>query len=297
MSTGDNNTSNDVSLFDIDTQRLYSAQFWVFLVLIIPSIICSLFGLYHLLFNRALRQALNNHIIILLLFTDLFYNFTDISLFIHCFRTFQSFSSTPSFRLAWGYIDWTFYFLQLILFAWATIERHILIFHDQLVTTRKKRLFFHYLPPIIITIYCLMHYALVFFAPQCENDFDNYVMPSFYPCAYQNNAFVTYDTVMNGILPIFTVVISSIVLLLRVLWQRYHTHSQIHWRRHRKMIIQVLSISCIYLLFAFPYECITFFIYAAYRLILELSFYHMQHSSPITLRFFFQLFASDLYQN
>jgi hypothetical protein len=208
--------------------------------------------------DRTLRQALNNHIIILLLCIDLFYNFTDIPLFIHYFRTFQSFSSTPSFRLAWGYIDWTFYFLQLILFAWATIERHILIFHDQLVATRRKRLFFHYLPPIIITIYCLMYYALVFFAPQCENDFDNYVMPSFFPCAYQNNAFVTYDTVMNGILPIFIVVISSIVLLLRILWQRYHTHSQIHWRRHRKMIIQVLSISCIYLLFAFPYEFITF---------------------------------------
>ena len=256
MSTEDNNTSTDVSLFDIDTQQFYLAQFWIFLVLIIPSIICALFGLFHFLMDRNLRQALNNHIIIILLFINLFYNFTDITLFIHYFHTFEFFSSTPSFRLAWGYMDYEFFVLQFTLFAWATIERHILIFHDQLVATRRRRLFFHYLPPIIITVYCLMYYGLVFFAVQCENNFDNYALPSFIPCAFENDALAMYDTVAHVILPNFIVVSSSIVLLLRVLWQRYRTHTQIHWRRHRKIIIQVLSISCIYLIFPFPYALI-----------------------------------------
>jgi hypothetical protein len=187
MSTEDNSSYNDISIFDIDTQRFYSIQFWIFLFLIIPSIICSLFSLYHFLRDRILRQALNNHIIIVLLLINLFYEYTDMSLFIHYFRCFQSFSPTSTFRLIWGYIDWAFYALQLILYDWITIEKHILIFHDHLLSTARKRIFVYYLPPIIITIYCLLYYAMVFFASQCENNFDNLTIPSCFPCAYENN--------------------------------------------------------------------------------------------------------------
>ena len=37
------------------------------------------------------------------------------------------------------------YSLQVTLFAWASIERHILIFHDQWVSTQSRRLFVHYI--------------------------------------------------------------------------------------------------------------------------------------------------------
>jgi hypothetical protein len=112
MSTGDNNTSNDVSLFDIDTQQLYLTQFWIFLLLIIPSIICSLFGLYHFLMDRTLRQALNNHIIILLLCIDLFYNFTDMSLLTRdkCWEIFSVLNSkiiTENFQVFRSRSRWT----------------------------------------------------------------------------------------------------------------------------------------------------------------------------------------------
>ncbi|CAF1086811.1 unnamed protein product [Adineta steineri] len=104
-----NITSNDdTSLFDIGTQQSYAIQFWIFLFLIIPSIISALFALYHLLRERALRQALHNHIIIILIIINLFYQMTDMCFFIHYFRTYQSFMPTPTFRLFWGYIDWSF---------------------------------------------------------------------------------------------------------------------------------------------------------------------------------------------
>jgi len=180
-----------------------------------------------------------------------------MSLFIHYFRCFQSFSPTSTFRLIWGYLDWAFYALQLILYDWITIEKHILIFHDHLLSTARKRIFVHYLPPIIITIYCLLYYAIVFFASQCENNFDNLTIPSCFPCTYENNVLNMYETIGHSILPILIIVISSAILLFRVLWQKYHAHRQIHWRRYRKMTIQVLSISSLYLIFPFPYYLIT----------------------------------------
>jgi hypothetical protein len=40
-----------------------------------------------------------------------------------------------TFCQIWGFIDWGLYITQTVIFAWATTERHILIFHDK---TRKK---------------------------------------------------------------------------------------------------------------------------------------------------------------
>ena len=175
-----------------------------------------------------------------------------MSWFIHYFRSFQSFSPSPIFRLIWGYIDGTFYTLQVILYAWATIAGHILIFHGQLVATRKKCIFLHYLPPIILSIYCLLYYAVVFFGVQCKNSFEDMIIPSMFPCSFGNNILRMYETIAHTILPILIIVTFSVLLLLRILCQKYRVHRQIHWRRHRKMTNQVLCISSIYLVLPFP---------------------------------------------
>ncbi|CAF0955743.1 unnamed protein product [Adineta steineri] len=258
MSDTNMTSDDDTSLFDIDTQQFYASQFWIFLFLIIPSMIFALFALYHLLRDRALRQALHNHIIIILLIINLFYQMTDVYLVIHYFRCYQSFIPSPTFRLIWGYIDWTFCTLQYFLYAWVTIERHILIFHDHLLSTKKKRLFIHYVPPVILTIYCLLYYAIVFFVPPCENTFDNITTISLYPCEFYNATFGTYEILVDGIIPCFTIVISSVALLFRAVWQRYHMHRQIQWRQYRKMTLQVIIMSTIYMIFPFPYMIINF---------------------------------------
>ncbi|CAF1086772.1 unnamed protein product [Adineta steineri] len=254
-----NITSNDdTSLFDIGTQQSYAIQFWIFLFLLIPSMISGLFALYHLLRERALRQALHNHIIIILLLINLFYQMTDMCLFIYYFRSYQSFIPSPIFRLIWGYLDWAFFAVQLFLYTWVTIERHILIFHDHLLSTRKKRFFIHYLPPAIITIYALLYYAVVFFVPPCENTFDNIITPSFYPCGLSITALGTYEMVVDTIFPCFTIITSSVALLLRAVWQRYHLQRQIYWRQYQNMALQVIIISAIYLILPFPYMIINF---------------------------------------
>ncbi|CAF1414069.1 unnamed protein product [Adineta ricciae] len=61
---------------------------------------------------------------------------------------------------------------------------------------------------------------------------------------------------MQQLLPTFTIVFCSISLLVRVLWQRVRMRQTIHWKKHRKMAIQVLSISCVYLLLLLPYAIV-----------------------------------------
>lgn len=253
MPNTSSNTYDNTSLLDTNTQQSFFIQFWVFTFLTILAICFSLFALYHLFRDQQFRQALHNHMIILLLIINFIYQTTDISCIIHYFRSYPSFKPSLTFRLIWGYIEWTFFVIQYALYAWVTIERHILIFHDHLVSTRNKRFYVHYLPPFLIIIYVLIYYAVVFFIPSCTYDIDNIIGPSLFPCAFENNSLYMYDTIVHGISPTFLIVISSVILLIRSLYQRYRTQRQIQWRQYRKMTIQILIISTVYLIFPFPY--------------------------------------------
>jgi hypothetical protein len=113
MASEENSSYNNLSPFDNRTKQLYLIQFWLFLVLIIPSIIFTLVALYYLLLDRTLRQALNNHAIILILSINLFCEITDIPFYIHYFHSFESFTGLSSFRLIWGYLDWTLFLIFL----------------------------------------------------------------------------------------------------------------------------------------------------------------------------------------
>jgi hypothetical protein len=65
-----------------------------------------------------------------------------------------------------------------------------------------------------------------------------------------------YDYAVEQFLPTFTIVICSVGLFVRVLWQKVRMRRTIHWRKHRKMTIQVLSISFVYLLLLLPYAIV-----------------------------------------
>jgi len=121
--------------------------------------------------HRILRQALANHFIIILISMGLIYELTDILWIILYYNFHFTLVETPSFALIWTYIDYRFSTIQLMLFAWRTIERHILIFYSKCVSTKKKRSFVDYLPIISILIYSLGYYLIIFYATTSMNTF------------------------------------------------------------------------------------------------------------------------------
>jgi hypothetical protein len=165
---------------------------------------------------------------------------------------------TNIFCLIWAFIDWAAYALQLLLFAWTAIERHILIFHDRWVSTKTKRFFVHYLPCMMIILYWFLFYSYVYFYPPCENIFNNSVIMCVVACLFNSFSFRLFDILLNNILPCLIIVIFSVALFLRILRQKYRLRQQIQWRKHRKMTVQLLSISALYLLITTPWAIISF---------------------------------------
>ena len=229
-------------------------SFWIIFIPFVVSLPCLILTLISYFLNRNYRTDLHNHPNLLILPITLVYELGNLLFSIHFSLTGQLLSTSIIFRTFWGFIDWTFLTLQFFLVAWATIERHILIFHSHLVSTKIKRFFVHYLPLIMIPCYCCVYYPIVIFSFNCQNVDPSVVAISFVPCAFvEHHALYVYETLIHQIFPIFLIVIASAILLIRVILQKYRFHHKVRWRQHRRMTIQLLSISFIYLLFPTPY--------------------------------------------
>jgi hypothetical protein len=236
-----------------------AVRFWTYLISDVLSVTCSLFVLYSLLFDRALRRALNNHVIIVLLFIGLVHELTSVPWILYRYHFGVPLVQTSTFYLASFFFDYSLYTTQIILFAWATLERHILIFHDQWVSKKPNRFFFHYLPISSILIYCVVYYSIITFGPFCKSSFVFFLAGGYIiPCVYSNTILATWDLLAHQVIPTFIIVIFSIALIVRVLRQKQRINQPFQWRKHRKMTIQLLSISALYLVLNFPWTIILF---------------------------------------
>ncbi|CAF1189351.1 unnamed protein product [Rotaria sp. Silwood1] len=253
MSSENNNSYDDTSVLPSEITIPRPIRFWTILIFYIPSLICSLFIFYNVIIHRTLRQALHNHVIVLLLFINLIVQLTSIPWILNYYHLGNVWPQNSFFCLTWIFIDEALYITTTLLFAWATIERHILIFHDQLVSTKYKLIFFHYLPIVIILLYCICYNIITIIVPPCENTFDYTQLVCGYPlCYYEVSLVAAWDVIVNDIIPTIIIIFCCIGLLLRVLYQKYRLRRPVLWRNHRRMTIQLLSISVLYLVLYIP---------------------------------------------
>ncbi|UJR17630.1 hypothetical protein I4U23_004526 [Adineta vaga] len=248
-----NEQFNDDFGYDAEYMSV-SLCFWLLVPFSMPSILCSLFLLIHLLGTRTLRQPINNHSIIVVLILGLIY----VSINVSSTTTFYRLNclvwpQSPTFCSIWLFVDYGVYNAITVLLAWASFERHILVFHQQLVNTHLKKIIFHYIPLYFLLIYMSAFYIIVMFFYPCTNDW-NYTSDvcGDYGC-YHDNDFLSYwELYLHGTVPVILIAFFNITLLLRVICHKRTVHQPIVWKKYRKMAIQLLSISALYLLVNFP---------------------------------------------
>ena len=143
----------------------------LFLSFQIPSIIYHIFIIYYLKSNRILRQGLHNHVILILLITNFCLITIDLSITLHFLPFGFIKKNQANLCLIWNFFDSFLSNLSTFLMMWASFERHILIFYDrQVLNTKFKRFFFHYLPLIILILYSFIFYmSIIFFNSSCSN--------------------------------------------------------------------------------------------------------------------------------
>lgn len=116
-----------------------SVVFILLLILEIPSLICHIFVIIYILVKKSLRSAPNNYVMIIMLF----YSFMTVLLDIPWQMDYYRRSIVPVrsivFCRIWWFIDLCFICTDQMLMAWASFERHILIFHSHSLDKSGKR--------------------------------------------------------------------------------------------------------------------------------------------------------------
>lgn len=249
----------------METNLNRQIKFSILLSIQIPSIICYLFLLYHLLFKRSMRRSLNNHVFILICFIGLITILIDLSMILDYLHRGIVQLSSPTYCLIWNFLDHLLYSLTDVLMLWASIERHILIFYKSVLNTRRKRFLIHYVPLITVPIYLILIYIVILFLYPCENNFD-YTQVICGGLCHENYVpwLEIIDRLIHDMIPVCLVVLSSICLIGQVIWQKhYRLRLPVQCHRHRKMALQMFPISVLYLCTVFfPYgtlDCINTF--------------------------------------
>ena len=232
-------------------------KFGMFIGFQIPSIICHLFLIYHLIHNKQLRKSLRNHVILLFLVVNGLLITIDLSIILHFLRFGQFEENSISLCTTWNFLDAFLSNSSAFLMMWASAERHILIFYvRRIYNTNFKRLILHYIPMSVCIIYAFIFYAVAIYGqPNCSNKEHFHYDEVFCGRACYVHADVvlsTIDLVLNRITCSIGILIFNLALLIRVLYEKRQRNQMIRWHRHRKMTIQILSISILYLIGTLP---------------------------------------------
>jgi hypothetical protein len=224
--TSDTNSSSSSQTLD------QALLFGLFLGFDIPAVLCAIFVVYQLLSKRDLREALHNHVSIILLVLLLIYEIIDIPLHLQYLSTGVVRPSVPVFCLIWWFFDWGCFYTITMLLVFASIERHLLIFHSQIFSTMRKRLIFHYFPLMVIILFMIVFYSVAIFAPICENTFDYTTdLCGMFACYSTIPFFQIIEQVGFGIVAPLLMVISNFTLLIHVVWQKYRIHRSAQWKK------------------------------------------------------------------
>ncbi|CAF3986138.1 unnamed protein product [Adineta steineri] len=231
----------------------FIARFWLYLISDVLSLICGFFLLFHLIFDSTLRRALHNHVIIAALCLCIIREVTTIPWTIHVYLVGVVPIKSPTFCMIWKFIESTVYTTLAKLVGWASIERHILIFHNQWVATKRQRILIHYIPLALIIMYGIILYGVVTPINDCNKKFNYNVQSCGYSsCVYNSAGYSLYEFMSGGVLSSLCIGFGSVFLIIRIVIQKHRLQQQVHWRKYRRMTIQLLSVASIFFILFLP---------------------------------------------
>lgn len=220
-----------------------------------PSLICDLIVFIHFI-RRWRREILNtphNHVILCLLIVSFAEKTTDLPLSLYFLRWGVVAQQTDRFCTIWSWWNYSTYAVSLHLVTWCCIERHLFVFHSQMMKKRFRLILFHYIPITICLIYAPLFYvAVLIFPTTCTNVWDYTYIFCGAGCYSYDRFLGTYDWLFHLATPILIILFANFLLFARIIWQKIKHQRPFQWRHQKQMIIQLAFISILYIIFMSP---------------------------------------------
>ena len=251
------------TLSDTDTipnpkMPFYRVKFSVFLLLQIPASLLSLFIFAFFIKHRHLMRAPHQRALLLLLLVNFVQLSVTLPLTVHFYHLGSIVPASPIFCTWWTFVEFSLYVTSEYLMATISVQRHMLVFHSHALRVRWKRVSLHHLPLLVCLVYPTVFYLIAIIFYPCDGSQWDYTsnLCGFADCYLLSNKVLgTFDWSMNNGLPMIINALANVLLIVRVIRQKYRQQRSISWRQQRRMTVQLLCISSLYLIAWSP--CLT----------------------------------------
>ncbi|UJR29493.1 hypothetical protein I4U23_010705 [Adineta vaga] len=173
----------------------------------------------------------------------------DLPMSIHFYYFGYIIPSTSAYCTWWTFFEYTLSGINGFLMSIISIQRHILIFYNHLLRIQFKRYLFHFIPLSFSLIYPIILYLILIVFYPCDGTQWNYTL---HICGgancylLYNKTLGTIDWAINSGMPILIIVLANLLLIIRVIYQKYLHHHNLSWSKQRRMTLQLFAISCLY---------------------------------------------------
>ncbi|CAF1205843.1 unnamed protein product [Didymodactylos carnosus] len=204
--------------------------------------------------SRKSLKKLHNHVIIAMLIINFIITSTELPITLSFLHHGIVFPATDGFCKFWTFYNFSLQVTSEFLMTFASIERHLLVFHLHLVNgTRLRRIILHYIPLIFCLSYVwIFYFSTIIVYPYCKNSFSYTVMLCGLPCFEFTIPLGTYDWFADNLTTAALTALFSLLLLLRFVLQQRRMKRTFKWHRNRKIVLQLITIATLYTIFWTP---------------------------------------------
>jgi hypothetical protein len=234
----------------------------LYIGLVIPSIFVSLLIFGHLIYHPNVMRLRQNHGLILMLIVNFVKLTTSIPLTMDFYRREAIFSRTHTTCTWINFYEFTIGAIILFLIVTVSLQRHLFIFNSQLMSHRRTRLLLHELPLLVCCLYPPIFYLIIILLDSCNYvdapwDYTRVMCGNAVCYLVFDRALTVFEVVGNNGLPMLMIAVINMVLIVRVIQQKRRQHVVAYWRKHRRMILQMVSISMLHFLAWAPFVSVT----------------------------------------
>ena len=234
---------------------LRRVKFILLITLQIPAITLTLFMFAFIIKDRTFLAKLQNQPLVILLIINFLSLTIDLPMPIHFYSLGYVNPATAAYCTWWTFFEYSSNLISELLMAAISIQRHILIFQSHILQVRFKRYLLYYLPLVLSVIYPIIFYLFAIVIYPCDGtqwDYTSNVCGNANCYLVYDPVLSTYDWIVDVGLPIVVIILANVALVIRVIKQKYRHHEAFSWRKQRRMTLQLLSISSLYLIAWLP---------------------------------------------
>ena len=166
----------------------------------------------------------------------------------------------PNFCNFWNWYQYTFVSINLLVIAFSSLERYLLVFHHRFLSNHSILL--RQIPLLISILFPTIFYTVGIFGIPCQATYN------FNAIACGSLCFTALSPIANIFkniilvcLPVIFTILISILLIIRVYIQRRKMQRQRQfWKESIQMILQLIPIIILYLIIWIPMSILFYFV-------------------------------------